>query len=704
MKILFVRSNNTGIDAISSRQGLSLHKKGVQIVYYDIKGKGILGYLKNLIPLIRFIRHEKPNIIHAHYSLSGILVTLTLTKIPIIVSLMGSDVLAANKIFITLIKIFSKYIWSHTIVKSEEIYSKLKLKKCTIIPNGVDFESFTEIPKKIAQSRLDWDIEKQHILFSSNAKRPEKNFQLAKEALEKLKPFKPNIALHYLDNLNQDEIALHYNAADVLLLTSLYEGSPNVIKEAMSCNCPIVSTKVGDVSIVTKNTENVILTKFNSTDICEALLKILNSNKRTNGRENIKPLNSELIADKIINVYRKVIEKNNPSLLQSLTKKIKLNYQQCTKGLWDTTIPGIAFDSEGVSNFCKMQQSLMEQYPRGESGMNEWKTIVKKMKDDGKGKKYDCIIGISGGTDSCYLLHIAHEYGLRVLAVYLDNGWGSNTAVTNIQALTSALNFDLETFVIDYEEVKIVLKSYILSGLPWIDSPTDTAIKSVLYKAAAREGLKYALNGGDFRSEGKQPLSWTYSDTKQLNFVVKMFSGKKLKTYPKLSLLQLGYYGFFRKIKAIRPLYYLPYNKTEAKKLLEEKYGWIDYGGHHHENIFTKFAISFWLPVKFGIDKRIITYSAQILSGEINRNEGLAILSKSPFEEEKIDNEIDYVLKKLDLSKTDFEKAIKQENKYFYDYPSYYPLIKKFSKIGKLISTKIFGFKPGVFEAIDQAI
>ncbi|HWY11249.1 MAG TPA: N-acetyl sugar amidotransferase [Bacteroidia bacterium] len=378
--------------------------------------------------------------------------------------------------------------------------------------------------------------------------------------------------------------------------------------------------------------------------------------------------------------------------------------QRCSLGLWDQSVPGVKFDDNGVSNYCKMQLSLMQQYPRGNEGMLEWESLVKKIKKDGVGKKYDCVIGISGGTDSCYLLHVANQYGLRVLAVYLDNGWGSNIAVTNIELLTKALNYDLETFVINYEEVKIVLRSFIFASLPWIDSPTDTAIKSVLYKAASREGIKYVLNGSDFRSEGKQPLIWTYSDTKQLNYVVKKFSGKKLRSFPKLTLLELAYFGFLKGIKAVRPLYYLPYKKKEAKALLTAKYGWIDYGGHHHENLFTKFAISYWLPVKFGIDKRIITYSAQVISGEITRNEGLAILSEAPFKKEKINDEIDYVLKKLDLSKHDFEKALSRENKYFYDYPSYYPLIKKFSKTARFLASKMFGFKPGIFEAIDRSL
>jgi len=379
--------------------------------------------------------------------------------------------------------------------------------------------------------------------------------------------------------------------------------------------------------------------------------------------------------------------------------------KRCKLGIWDETVPGITFDEEGVSNFAKMQLSLMEQYPRGEIGLKEWARIVSYMKKDGKNKKYDCIIGVSGGTDSSYLLHMAKEYGLRVLAVNLDNGWSSDIAVKNIKLLTSILNFDLETYVIDYEEVKCVLRAYIFASLPWIDSPTDIAIKSTLYKIASREKVKYILNGSDFRSEGKQPLKWTHSDTKQLKSLVKKFSPKcKLKSFPLQPLYSFFYYGFVKKIKVIRPLYYLPYEKKKAKTLLKKEYGWIDYGGHHHENIFTKFAISYWLPVKFNIDKRIISLSAQILSGEITRNEALDEIKKPPYNNTNINRDIDYILKKLNIDRKEFEKIFKSENKYFYDYPSNYPIIKRFSRIGKLVSTKIFSFKPGIFEAIDQNI
>ena len=181
-----------------------------------------------------------------------------------------------------------------------------------------------------------------------------------------------------------------------------------------------------------------------------------------------------------------------------------------------------------------MFQEFIKIYPRGENGIEEWENWLKKIKKNGEKKKYDCIVGVSGGTDSCYLLYLAKKYGLRPLAVNLDNGFSSKIAVENIKKVTNALKIDLETFVIDYEEVKAVLRAYIKASLPWIDGPTDLAIKAALYQIAERENVKYIFNGSDFRTEGKQPTEWTYSDARQLLYVLKKFETIKLKIFPLL--------------------------------------------------------------------------------------------------------------------------------------------------------------------------
>jgi N-acetyl sugar amidotransferase len=373
---------------------------------------------------------------------------------------------------------------------------------------------------------------------------------------------------------------------------------------------------------------------------------------------------------------------------------MSLKGQICTRGVWDETIPGIIFDKNGVSNYAKLFDKLVESYPRGETGQNTWDSIVKEIKSKGKNNKYDCIIGASGGTDSSYLLHLAKQYGLRPLAVNLDNGWNSDISMKNIKKMTSFLKIDLETYVINYEEVKDLLRSYMVASLPWVDLPTDLAIKAILYKIANRERIKFILRGNDFRSEGTQPTEWTYGDGKQLLAIHRSYGNTKLKTFPNYTLFSLFYYGFFKSIKSIYPYYFIDYNKKQAQEFLQKTYGWEYYGGHHHENVFTKFVISYWIYEKFGIDKRKISLSAQILSGEINRPDAIKLLNEPPYQTDKRDIMIEYVLKKLDFTRDEFEDLINAPNKSFKDYPSYHLLFTRFMKITRPLLKLVFIHKP----------
>ena len=371
--------------------------------------------------------------------------------------------------------------------------------------------------------------------------------------------------------------------------------------------------------------------------------------------------------------------------------------QICSLGIWDDTVPGIKYDENGVSNYAVLFKKLAELYPRGKKGEAEWADWLKKIKRDGKDNQYDCIIGVSGGTDSSYLLHLAKQYDLKPLAVTLDNGWSSQIAVRNIKKMTEALNIDLETYVIEYEEVKAVIRAFIKAGLPWIDAPTDLAIKSVLYKVAAREKIKYIFNGGDFRSEGKQPTAWTYSDARQFRYVVSRFEGIHPRSFPVNNLMQMLNYSVLKKIIMLRPYYYLDYHKRNAHDLLQKEYNWEYYGGHHHENLFTKFTIAYWLPKKFDIDKRIITLSSQILSGEITREAALEEIGKPPYDPAEMERDKTLVLKKLDLTDAGFDKYWHNSNKYYYDYPSYMPFFKRFSKLSASLFKYILPFTPSIF-------
>jgi len=303
MKVLFVSSGNSkdGISPITLNQGESLKSQGVFIEYYTLKGKGIIGYFHNVLPLRKRLKKSKYDIVHAHYSLSSFVASLAGAS-PLIVSLMGSDVKASPfyKIFI---KFFARNIWKVTIVKSNDMAESLGVKDAIVIPNGVDFNRFKPLDKIDCQKQLGWNYNKKHILFAANPDREEKNYKLAAGAITILND--SNIVVHFLKDVHNKEVALHYNAADVVLLTSLWEGSPNVIKEAMACNRPIVATDVGDIAEVISGVKGCYVCEFNEHDLAGKIHLALDFNT-TNGRNKIENLSADKIADRIIKIYNNI--------------------------------------------------------------------------------------------------------------------------------------------------------------------------------------------------------------------------------------------------------------------------------------------------------------------------------------------------------------------------------------------------------------
>ena len=367
----------------------------------------------------------------------------------------------------------------------------------------------------------------------------------------------------------------------------------------------------------------------------------------------------------------------------------------CKRGLWDESVPGILFDEEGVSNYAHLFDKLCDAYPRGKKGKEDWEKIVAQIRKKGNGKKYDCIIGVSGGTDSSYLLHLVKEvYKLKPLAVTFDNGWSSEIAVRNIKKVTNQLRIDLETYVVDYEEMKDIHKAYMRASLPWIDKPTDFAIKNILYQTANQERIKFIFVGHDFRSEGTQPNEWTHGDSRQLNFIVKNFGTTEINSLPYLNYFYQTYLMIFKDIKIIKPYYYLNYSKRDAQNFLINNYDWNYYGGHHHENIFTKFAITYWLLRKFNIDKRKITLSAQVLSEEITRYDALNLIGKPPYDPEDMERDKEYIIKKLGLNNSEFEHIWHSKNKKVYDYPSYLNFFSQYAIFFKPIIKMIYKQTP----------
>lgn len=350
----------------------------------------------------------------------------------------------------------------------------------------------------------------------------------------------------------------------------------------------------------------------------------------------------------------------------------------CSRCICDTTVNGIEFDENGVCNLCHEYGERDSNYPLNEAGHRELEKIIQSIKENGKKKEYDCIIGVSGGTDSTYCLYLAKQWGLRPLAVHFDNGWNSDISVSNIKKATLKLDIDLYTWVADWEEFKDLQIAFLKASVPEADMPTDIAYLSVLYRTALKENLRYIINGSNFRTEGNQPPAWGYGDGKYIESVYAQYgAGRKLRHVPNDMLSDLIYYHFFKRIKLFKPLYYLDYRKNDVMDLLQREIGWTYYGGHHHENVYTRFIHGYYLPKKFNIDKRIIEYSAMIRSGQMTREDALGKIQPPPYPEVQAKADIQYVINKLNLTEEAFLEIMSAEPKMFYDYHTYYPLIIK---------------------------
>jgi glycosyltransferase involved in cell wall biosynthesis len=303
-KVLFVSGGNRqrGINWAIKNQADSLVEEGINIDFFQIIGKGIWGYCINIFKLKRYILKNKFDIVHGHYSFSAIIASLA-SKRPVVASLMGSD-LYLFPFFKHIVKLFAKHIWKVTIVKSEKMRSILGVSSAYVIPNGVNLTKFRPLNKKICCEKVNFSTSKKNVIFLANPNRIEKNYNLAKSAILLLND--PIVELHTVYNKPNELIPYYLNAADALILTSLHEGSPNAIKEAMACNLPIVTTDVGDVRKVLENTKGCYITSFEAEKVSACLRKCLENTKRTNGRVNINMLSSQIIAKRITAIYHEV--------------------------------------------------------------------------------------------------------------------------------------------------------------------------------------------------------------------------------------------------------------------------------------------------------------------------------------------------------------------------------------------------------------
>jgi N-acetyl sugar amidotransferase len=342
--------------------------------------------------------------------------------------------------------------------------------------------------------------------------------------------------------------------------------------------------------------------------------------------------------------------------------------RRCTRCISDESIPGIQFDQRGECNFCHTHDAMELEYPTGVEGLKRLEATFSEIRKQGRGKKYDCIVGVSGGCDSSYLLYICKQHGLRPLAVHFDNTWNSTAATQNIQKMLKALDVDLFTLVVNNREYDDIYRAFLRAGVPDIEIPTDIGFAATLFNAARQFKIPYVIEGHSFRTEGIAPLGWIYMDGKYIKSVLNQFGTIPHPSFPNMSLLSFLRRLLFTRTKKLRPLYNLDYIKTDAMELLKRNFGWEWYGGHHLDNRFTGFFHTYFWPQRFGFDDRIIEISAHIRSKQMDRADGMEEIMQPRAYEPEI---VALVKKRLGLSDAEFDTLMQLPKKCYQDYPTY---------------------------------
>ena len=370
------------------------------------------------------------------------------------------------------------------------------------------------------------------------------------------------------------------------------------------------------------------------------------------------------------------------------------NYTICTNCVMDTSDTRIQFDANGICDHCNdFINNVKPNWIVDLNSRNELAKIIEKIKIQGKGKEFDCILGLSGGVDSSYMLHIAvKEFGLRPLVFHVDGGWNSELAVHNIQMLVDKLGLDLYTEVINWEEMKDFQLAFFKSGLPHIDIPQDHAFVATLYNFAYKYNIKYILNGGNISTECvRNPMEFMYYGTDMIHLkdIISKFGTIKLNSYPFSSVLRHKFFlRYIKGVKVIKSLNYMPYIKSDALELLEKEYGWKPYPQKHFESRFTKFYESYWLPERFGFDTRRIQFSSLILTGQMNREDAIEILKRPAYNPDTIEDEFNFIATKLGIKSQELKEYFNMPKKFYWDYKNQEKLFNIGAKFLKFIGVE----------------
>lgn len=332
--------------------------------------------------------------------------------------------------------------------------------------------------------------------------------------------------------------------------------------------------------------------------------------------------------------------------------------QVCSRCVYDESVPFIAFDEQGVCNYCGMHDALDRRYPAGAEGWKIIEGMADEIRQAGRGKQYDCVVGVSGGCDSSFLLYLMKEkLGLRPVAVHFDNTWNSAESSQNIYRVCEALGVDLHTLVVDNKEYNDIYRAFLLARLKDVDAPTDIAFISALYMACEKFGVRHIVEGSCFRTEGISPLGWLYMDGKFIESVHAQHATMPLRTYPNLTLPRFLKWSAWNGIKRIRPLWHYDYDKAATKAMLAERFGWAWYGGHHLENRFTAFAHRYVWGKRGAIDTRLLGHAALVRIGQMDRSQALRELA---VEQTCPDDLIRLVCKRLGFTRQELEDLMNE--------------------------------------------
>ena len=370
---------------------------------------------------------------------------------------------------------------------------------------------------------------------------------------------------------------------------------------------------------------------------------------------------------------------------------ISKQYKICANCIMDTSDPSITFNERGWCDYCQnFHEFIKPNWHPNDIGLKKIMPLINKIKEEGKGKDYDCLIGISGGLDSSYVTYAAvKKFGLRPLMFHCDTGWNSDLGVSNIQCIIEGLDLDLVTEVVNWDEMKDLQRAFFKSQVPFVDTPQDVALFSAMYKFAIKNKFKYVITGGNYSTEVvRESLDWTYfsTDTKHVKDIHSKFGEVELKTFPMVDiLLYKTVYRWLHGMQVVKLLDSIPFVKKEAINELNEKLGWQEYPQKHYESRFTRFYESFWTPKKFGFDKRRAYFSSEILTGQMSREEALEKISSPQLGEEVMQKEFEYVAKKLDFSIEEFKNIFNGGNKSFKDYKNNFFLITLGTRLSRFL-------------------